>query len=219
MHGHRKRLDFLPLGWHLQTFRLGLTDGATTVSRSDLWPIGNAMFVKAINKICVGPDLNNKCQISQETADSPPLASYVMSRNTKKTKRRRHVSKWKEVLHAARMHMYCMQRNMNSFHKLLRILDVRPLFYTTNCTSINPHGILKPLIWNQSTTRCSPASLSSWKKKKKTPTSPRDGNKRLGYWGTKLPLFLINCLSRTITNYAYLNTIRQDVGFVCVLLF
>lgn len=47
------------------TFRLGPTDGATTVSCFDLWHTGDAMFVKAINKICVDADLNNKSQISR----------------------------------------------------------------------------------------------------------------------------------------------------------
>lgn len=47
------------------TFRLDPTDGATTVSCFDLWHTGDAMFVKAINKIRVGADLNNKSQISR----------------------------------------------------------------------------------------------------------------------------------------------------------
>lgn len=47
------------------TFRLGPSDGATTVSCFDLWHTGDAMFVKAINKIHIGAELNNKSQISR----------------------------------------------------------------------------------------------------------------------------------------------------------
>lgn len=47
------------------TFRLGPSDGATTVSCFDLWHTGDAMFVKAINEIHVGAELNNKSQISR----------------------------------------------------------------------------------------------------------------------------------------------------------
>lgn len=47
------------------TFRLGPSDGATTVSCFDLCHSGDAMFVKVINKICVGTVLNNKSQISR----------------------------------------------------------------------------------------------------------------------------------------------------------
>lgn len=47
------------------TFRLGPCDGATTVSCFDLCHSGDALFVKVINKICVGTVLNNKSQISR----------------------------------------------------------------------------------------------------------------------------------------------------------
>lgn len=47
------------------TFRLGPSDGATTVSCFDLCHSGDAMFVKVINKICAGTVLNNKSQISR----------------------------------------------------------------------------------------------------------------------------------------------------------
>lgn len=46
-------------------FRLGPSDGATTVSCFDLCHAGDALFVKMINKIGVGIVLNDKSQISR----------------------------------------------------------------------------------------------------------------------------------------------------------